>query len=328
MRGANFVCPQASGGGAGSGWRRWTRLCLTVCRETPQCANLQSAVPAEFRRRRGEQLAPLDPPGKLLAPPGGVDTGSLPTTDEFAAEVADAAAAGCASASHDSSYCIRASACLLLRRETLCKAVAEQVRRANSSSGASAALMGAATLTPPQVSLHHKEVPTSQRSVAAVTPLPATSLDVPHAGWHTLLRSNLNMRRRYPGFAEVSGAAQGSLEAWRSDISAALLGGEPVVRHALDAYLGYSHHLYGMLSYLRHRLGTQQRLRGGEAVVRGVLDACLGCSPRCKCIHLHAFRCCRCAWGSLPRYRCTSDSLVIAAWQVLQPGSCGGHARH
>lgn len=60
----------------------------------------------------------MDPPGKLPAPPGGVDMGSLPTLDEFAAEVADAAAAGCASASHDSSYRIRASTCLLLRRET------------------------------------------------------------------------------------------------------------------------------------------------------------------------------------------------------------------
>lgn len=118
-----------------------------------------------------------------------------------------------------------------------------------SSSGASAGSMGAATLTPLQGSLHHEAVPTSQRPVGSGDS-PAGHLPGRAACRlaHTSLGSNLNMRRRYPGFAEVSGAALCSLEAWRSDISAALLGGEPVVRQALDAYLGYSLHVCDMLS--------------------------------------------------------------------------------
>lgn len=45
------------------------------------------------------------------------------------------------------------------------------------------------------------------------------------------------MCRRSPAFVGQNVAVLESLEPWCSDIVAELLGGEPVVREALDAYL-------------------------------------------------------------------------------------------
>ena len=44
-------------------------------------------------------------------------------------------------------------------------------------------------------------------------------------------------RRQHPGFVDVMGRTEATMEAWRAPIASCLLGGEPAVREALEVYL-------------------------------------------------------------------------------------------